>query len=154
MVGAGGRALGTKLPGALGDVVGGRGLAGRAVTGAVASGAGQAAADAVDIADGNAGGKTSDSIIPDLITSGLGGAAGGASVHGGDTWYDRGGPGGGRCRGPESGPAFGSGREAAANGVVYGDANAHETDRTADHPDSPFDEPRSKLTDPDGAYKE
>ncbi len=155
VVGAGGRALGTKLPGALGDVVGGRGLAGRTVTGAVTSGAGQTAADAVDIADGNAGGKTSDSIIPDLITSALDGAAGGAAVHGGDTWYDRGGPGGGgRHRDPETGPIFGPGREAATNGVVYGDANANETDRTADHPDSPFDRPRSKLTDPDGAYKE
>ncbi|MEU5214061.1 WXG100 family type VII secretion target [Streptomyces sp. NPDC020742] len=153
-LGAGGRVLGKELPGAFGDVVGGKGLAGRMATGAVTSGAGQMAADGVDIADGHAGGKTSDSIIPDLITSAVGGAAGGAAVHGGDSWYEHGGlGGGGRHRNPETGPTFGPGREAATNGVVYGDAGANESDRTADHPDSPFDKPRSALTDPDGAYK-
>ncbi|WP_329154129.1 hypothetical protein OIU91_38530 [Streptomyces sp. NBC_01456] len=49
-------------------------------------------------------------------------------MHAGDSWYERGGPGGGGHRDPE-------------------------TDQTAEHPDSPFDEPRSALTDPDGAYK-
>ncbi|QTZ93846.1 hypothetical protein [Streptomyces auratus] len=34
------------------------------------------------------------------------------------------------------------------------DANANETDRTAGHPQSPFDKPRSALTDPDGAYED
>ncbi|WP_329129593.1 WXG100 family type VII secretion target [Streptomyces caniferus] len=154
VLGAGGRALGTKLPGALGDVVGGKGFAGRTATGAVTSGAGQMAADGVDIADNHAGGKTSDSIIPDLITSGLGGAVGGGAVHAGDSWYERGGlGGGGRHRDPETGPTFGPGREAATNGVVYGDFGANESDQTADRPDSPFDKPRSALTDPDGAYE-
>ncbi|MEU9121167.1 WXG100 family type VII secretion target [Streptomyces sp. NPDC048506] len=153
-LGASGRALGPKLPGALGDVVAGKGLAGRTATGAATSAAGQMAADGVDIANDHAGGKTGDSIIPDLITSAFGGATGGAAVHGGDSWSERGGlGGGGRHRDPESGPSFGPVRESATNGTVYGDFSANENDRTADHPDSPFDKPRSALTDPDGAYK-
>ncbi|MFI0790215.1 WXG100 family type VII secretion target [Streptomyces lydicus] len=153
VLGAGGRALGGKMSGGLGKVFQGDGFWGKTATGAVTSGAGQMAADGVDIADNHAGGKTSDSIIPDLITSGLGGAAGGAAVHGGESWYGRGGlGGGGQHRDPETGPSFGPGRQAAANGVVYGDAGANESDRTAEHPKSPFDRPRSALTDPDGAY--
>ncbi|MFF4607662.1 WXG100 family type VII secretion target [Streptomyces sp. NPDC001339] len=155
VLGAGGRVAGKKLPGALGDIVGGKGLGGKTAVGAVTSGAGQMAADGVDIAEGGAGGKSSDSIIPDLITSAVGGAAGGAAVHGGNSWYKEGGfGGGGRHRDPETGPSFGPVRESATNGTVYGDANANETDRTADHPESPFDKPRSTLTDPDGAYKD
>ncbi|WP_327704656.1 WXG100 family type VII secretion target [Streptomyces decoyicus] len=147
-LGAGGRTLGNKMPNALGDVISGNGLAGKMATGAATSAGGQMAADGVDIAQGS---KTGANIIPDLITSAAGGAAGGTAVHGGEARYEHGG--GGRHRDPETGPTFGPGRQAASNGVVYGDANANETDRTADHPQSPFDKPRSALTDPDGAYE-
>ncbi|QRX95835.1 WXG100 family type VII secretion target [Streptomyces noursei] len=153
LLGAGGKALGHDMSGGLGKVFKGEGFWGKAAHGAVTSGAGQMAADGVDIANNHAGDKTTDSLIPDLITSALGGAVAGGAVHAGESWYERGGfGGGGRHRDPDTGPNFDRGREAATNGVVYGDANATETDRTAKHPDSPFDQPRSALTDPDGAY--
>ncbi|REK84650.1 WXG100 family type VII secretion target [Streptomyces inhibens] len=148
-LGAGGRAVGGKMSGALGKVFEGDGFWGKTATGAVTSAGGQMAADGVDI-HFEQGGKTGASILPDLATSAIGGAAGGAAVHGGEARYEHGG--GGRHRDPDTGPTFGPGRQAAANGVVYGDANANESDITADHPKSPFDEPGSALTDPDGAY--
>ncbi|MFF8310199.1 WXG100 family type VII secretion target [Streptomyces lydicus] len=148
-LGAGGRAVGGKMPGALGRVFEGDGFWGKTATGAATSAGGQMAADGLDIHQGS---KTTDNLIPDLITSAAGGAAGGAAVHGGEARYEHGG--GGRHRDPDTGPTFGPGRQAAANGTVYGDFNANETDRTAEHPASPFDQPRSALTDPDGAYED
>ncbi|WP_053698508.1 WXG100 family type VII secretion target [Streptomyces sp. NRRL F-5755] len=146
-LGAGSKVIGKKTPGELGRVLQGDGFWGRTATGAATSAGGQMAADGVDIHQGS---KTSDNLIPDLITSGAGGAAGGAAVHGGTSRYEHGG--GGRHRNPDTNPDFGPGRQAAANGVVYGDANANETDATANHQKSPFDARDSALTDPDGAY--
>ncbi|MFD5736460.1 WXG100 family type VII secretion target [Streptomyces sioyaensis] len=146
-LGAGGRAIGGKMSGALGKAFEGDGFWGETATGAATSAGGQLAADGLDIHQGS---KTTDNLIPDLITSAGGGAVGGAALHGGEARYEHGG--GGRHRDPDTGPTFGPGRRAAANGTVYGDANANETDRTAEHPTSPFDRPRSALTDPDGAY--
>ncbi|MGW2635095.1 WXG100 family type VII secretion target [Streptomyces chattanoogensis] len=148
-LGAGGRMVGGKMSGALGKVVEGDGFWGKTAHGAITSAGGQMAADGVDIPL-HLGGKTTDSLIPDLITSATGGAVGGAAVHGGEERYDYGG--GGRHRDPDTGPTFGPGRQAAASGTVYGDANANENDRTADHPKSPFDDASSALTDPNGAY--
>ncbi|MFI2240951.1 WXG100 family type VII secretion target [Streptomyces chrestomyceticus] len=145
--GAGGRAVGGRMSGRLGRVLEGDGFLGKTATGAVSSAGGQLAADGVDIHQGS---KTGDNLVPDLITSGVGGAAGGAAVHGGTTRYGHGG--GGRHRDPDTGPVFGPGRQAAANGVVYGDANANEADATAEHRRNPFDAPDSALTDPAGAY--
>ncbi|SEC62479.1 WXG100 family type VII secretion target [Streptomyces sp. 2224.1] len=148
-LGAAGRAVGGRMSGALGKVVEGDGFWGKTAHGAIASAGGQMAADGVDIPL-HLGGKTTDSIIPDLITSAGGGAAGGMAVHGGEARYDHGG--GGRHRAPDTGPTFGPGRTAGASGTVYGDANANENDIAARRK-SPFEEPRSALTNPDGAYE-
>ncbi|MGX1758355.1 WXG100 family type VII secretion target [Streptomyces lydicus] len=150
-LGAAGKAVSGKVPSALEGAFAGNGFWGKAANGALTSAGGQMAADGVDIPF-HLGGKTGDSVIPDLITSAGGGAAGGASVHGGETRYKYGG--GGRHRNPDTGPAFGPGRQAAASGTVYGDANANENDITAEpqHPTSPFDGPDSALTNPNGAY--
>ncbi|MFE6689074.1 WXG100 family type VII secretion target [Streptomyces sp. NPDC057743] len=146
--GAAGKAVSGKVPSALHDALAGNGFLGKAANGAVTGAGGQMAADGVDIPF-HLGGKTTDSLIPDLLTSAGGGAAGGAAVHGGETRYKYGG--GGRHRDPESGPEFGPGRQAAANCTVYGDANANENDITSKHK-SPFDKPGSSLTDPQGAF--
>ncbi|WP_438486616.1 WXG100 family type VII secretion target [Streptomyces sp. S186] len=153
LLGAGGKALGRNMTGGLGRAFRNEGFWGQSAHGAVTSGAGQMAADGVDIANNHAGDKTPDSLIPDLITSALGGAVAGGAGHAGESWYERGGFGAvGRHRDPDTGPNFDRGRQAATSGVVYGDFNANETDQTTDHPDNPFDNPRSPLTDPNGAY--
>ncbi|GGU74946.1 hypothetical protein GCM10010211_46110 [Streptomyces albospinus] len=109
-LGVAGKVVSGKVPSALQNTFRGDGFWGESANGAITSAGGQMAADGVDIPL-HRGGKTTDSLIPDLLTSAGGGAADGAAVHGGETRYKYGG--GRRHRAPESGPEFGTAASAA-----------------------------------------
>jgi uncharacterized protein YukE len=108
-------------PGAtVADAVAGKGLLGGVTAGGVTSALGQGAADGVDIAEGS---KHGSDILPDMLTSGLTGAAVGGANHAGHEFYE---PGEGRHR-AES-PTFDPGKQIAVDGVIYGAGNAIESD--------------------------
>ncbi|TKA08195.1 hypothetical protein [Actinacidiphila oryziradicis] len=110
-------APGTKIAAALD----GTSLTGGLAMGAVSSAGGQAAADGVDILQG---GKHGSDVLPDMLTSGLTGAAGGAN-HAGGKIYE---PGEGKHRADASDPVFHPGQRIAIDGIIYGAGNAIESD--------------------------
>ncbi len=128
------------------DTLAGDGLTGHVVMGGLTSAAGQAGADAVDMAQGT---KNSTNLWQDTLTSGLSGAAGGAAVHGGETLYE---PGEGTHRAPGA-PQWTAGHEVTTNGGVYAVANAGENHATSGtDAEGIFTEPGSPLIDPEGAF--
>ncbi|MDH6131683.1 WXG100 family type VII secretion target [Kitasatospora sp. MAA4] len=151
-------ALGTKFAGSgahagnwggatvISDLLKGEGLAGGMFTNGVTSAAGTTAADTVDIAQGK---KNATNLWQDVVTSGVGGVAGGAAVHAGNKVY---GPGTGSHR-AEGSPDSNLPGDAATNGAAYGTAGAAENDLTGEPwPDTYFDN-GSVLVDPKGAYQ-
>lgn len=122
------------------------GLVGNVLMNGSTSAAGQAAADGVDILEGS---KHGSDVLPDILTAGASGAAAGAGVRAGEMRLEHGG--GGAHRDPKSGVEFGPVRQGIANGVVYGDGNANETD-IENQSDNPFGDPHSALTNPKGAF--
>ncbi|WP_051967669.1 WXG100 family type VII secretion target [Kitasatospora mediocidica] len=129
----------------VGDLLKGDGLVGGMFSNGVTSAAGTTAADSVDIAQGK---KNGTNLWQDVLTSGAGGLAGGAAVHGGNKIY---GPGTGTHR-AEGSPDSNLPGDAATNGAAYGAAGTAENDLTGEpYPDTYFDD-GSVLVDPKGAY--